>query len=70
MHVAGVTPQRLAEEIRVAFAGKSQNAQVMVRIGSDIANTVIVSGAVHHPGRVLLSTAQERLSDVVAIAGG
>lgn len=70
MSVVGTTPQNLAEKIRAALAGKSQNAQVMVRIGTDIANTVIVSGAVHHPGRVLLTTAQERLSDVVAIAGG
>lgn len=70
MRVSGMTPQLLAEQIRSALAGKSQNAQVMVRIGSDIANTVIVSGAVHHPGRVLLTTARERLSDVVAIAGG
>ncbi|WP_139064333.1 polysaccharide biosynthesis/export family protein [Gluconobacter morbifer] len=70
MHVAGLTPQIVAEQIRRNLAGKSQNPQVMVRIASDIANTVIVSGEVHRPGRVVLSTAQERLSDVVAIAGG
>ncbi|MBM3096673.1 polysaccharide export protein [Gluconobacter cerinus] len=70
LHVVGMTPQNLAEKIRTALTGKSQNAEVMVHIGTDISNTVIISGAVHHPGRVLLSTAQERLSDVVAIAGG
>lgn len=70
LHVVGMTPQTLAEKIRSSLAGKSQNAEVMVHIGTDISNTVIISGAVHHPGRVLLSTAQERLSDVVAIAGG
>lgn len=70
MSVVGLTPQALSEQIKTALSGKSQEAQVMVHIGTDISNTVIVSGAVHRPGRVLLSTAQERLSDVVAIAGG
>ncbi|MBS4076403.1 polysaccharide export protein [Ameyamaea chiangmaiensis] len=70
MRAAGMTPQDLAENIRRSLGSKSQNPQVMVRISSDIANTVIVSGEVHHPGRVVLSTAQERLSDVIAIAGG
>lgn len=42
----------------------------MVRIQSDIGNTVIVSGEILHPGRVVLSLANEHLSDVIAIAGG
>ncbi|WP_418610334.1 polysaccharide biosynthesis/export family protein [Gluconobacter cerinus] len=70
LQAAGLTPQMLADSIRKGLAKKSQNPQVMVRISSDISNTVIVSGEVHRPGRVVLSTAQERLSDVVAIAGG
>lgn len=70
LHVAGKTPQAVAAMISAGLAGKSQNPQVMVRIASDISNTVIVSGEVHHPGRVTLSTAQERLSDLIAIAGG
>lgn len=70
LHAAGLTPQMLADSIRRGLNNKSQNPQVMVRISNDIANTVIVSGEVHRPGRVVLSTAQERLSDVIAIAGG
>lgn len=70
LYVSGLTPQQAAAAIRDRLIGKSQNAEVMVRIASDISNTVIVSGAVRRPGRVVLSTAQERLSDVVAIAGG
>jgi len=70
MHASGITPQILAENIRHNLLKKSQNPQVMVRISNDISNTVIVSGEVHKPGRVLLSTAQERLSDLVAISGG
>lgn len=70
LHAAGLTPQMLADSIRRGLDSKSENPQVMVRISNDIANTVIVSGEVHRPGRVVLSTAQERLSDVIAIAGG
>ncbi|WP_202405389.1 polysaccharide biosynthesis/export family protein [Saccharibacter sp. 17.LH.SD] len=70
LHAAGLTPQSLAENIRNSLRGKSQNPQVMVRISNDIANTVIVSGEVHNPGRVVLSTTREHLSDVIAIAGG
>lgn len=70
LQVAGKTPQIVSALITKSLSGKSQNPQVMVRIAKDIANTVIVSGAVHKPGRVVLSTAQERLSDLVAIAGG
>lgn len=70
LRAAGLTPQVLADNIRKSLLSKSQNPQVMVRISTDIANTVIVSGEVHHPGRVVLSTAQERLSDLVAISGG
>lgn len=70
LSVAGQTPQAVAAMIRARLGSKSQNAEVMVRIATDIANTVIVSGEVHKPGRVVLSTAQERLSDLVAIAGG
>ncbi|WP_237442333.1 polysaccharide biosynthesis/export family protein [Saccharibacter sp. 17.LH.SD] len=70
LRAAGLTPQELAGKIRSNLAGKSQDPQVMVRISNDISNTVIVSGEVHRPGRVVLSTAQEHLSDVIAIAGG
>ncbi|GAN91761.1 capsule polysaccharide export protein [Gluconobacter thailandicus F149-1 = NBRC 100600] len=70
LSVSGLTPQFVAEQIRQRLSGKSQNPQVMVRISNDISNTVIVSGEVHRPGRIVLSTAEERLSDLVAIAGG
>lgn len=70
IRASGLTPQILAENIRKNLLNKSQNPQVMVRIANDISNTVIVSGEVHKPGRVVLSTAQERLSDLVAISGG
>ena len=70
INAAGLTPRHLAEVIQRGLQGKTENPQVMVRIVSDIGNTVIVSGEVHRPGRVVLSSARERLSDLIAIAGG
>lgn len=70
MNVLGKTPSQIAATIQAHLKGKSQDPQVMVRIQNDIANTVIVSGEVLRPGRVILSLADEHLSDVIAIAGG
>lgn len=70
MNVLGKTPNQVASIIQARLRGKSQDPQVMVRIQNDIGNTVIISGEILHPGRVVLSLANENLSDVVAIAGG
>lgn len=70
LRVAGRTPQAVGNLIQSRLRGKSQEPQVMVGIANDVGNTVVVSGEVHKPGRVVLSLAQERLADLVAIAGG
>lgn len=70
LRVAGLPPTKIAMLIQSRLVGKSQDPQVMVGIKNDIGNTVIVSGEVSRPGRVVLSLADERLSDVIAIAGG
>ncbi|OOL19652.1 capsule biosynthesis protein [Bombella intestini] len=70
MNVLGKTPSQVATIIQDHLKDKSQDPQVMVRIQNDIGNTVIVSGEILHPGRVVLSLANEHLSDVIAIAGG
>lgn len=70
MNVLGKTPSQVAIIIQDHLKDKSQDPQVMVRIQSDIGNTVIVSGEILRPGRVVLSLANEHLSDVIAIAGG
>lgn len=70
IRAAGLTPRQVAEVIQRGLHGKTDNPQVMVRIVRDIGNTVIVSGEVQRPGRVVLSSARERLSDLIAIAGG
>jgi len=66
----GFTPRQIAEAIKQNLDGKTENPQVMVHIVRDIGNTVIVSGEIERPGRVVLSSARERLSDLIAIAGG
>ena len=70
MRVLGKTPSQVATIIQDHLKDKSQDPQVMVRIQNDIGNTVIVSGEIVRPGRVVLSLANEHLSDVIAIAGG
>ncbi|MCL1511275.1 polysaccharide export protein [Parasaccharibacter sp. TMW 2.1888] len=70
MNVLGKTPSQVAMIIQSHLKDKSQDPQVMVRIQNDIGNTVIVSGEILRPGRVVLSLANEHLSDVIAIAGG
>jgi polysaccharide export outer membrane protein len=66
----GATPDELARRIEAALAGQSQHPQVIVTIAKNIADTVIVSGAVRASGRFPLSLAHEQLLDMVAIAGG
>lgn len=63
-------PDTLAERIRRRLAPLSQSPQVQVGIASSVANVAYVSGAVTRPGRIPLSSARERLLDVIAIAGG
>lgn len=67
---AGFTTQELAAHIQAGLAGKSQAPQVMVSISSDLANSVMVTGEVKKPGRIVLTPARERVSDAIALAGG
>jgi polysaccharide export outer membrane protein len=67
---AGATPDDVASRIEGALSGQSQNPQVIVTISKNLADTVIVSGAVKSPGRFPLTLANEQLLDMVAIAGG
>lgn len=70
LHVAGKTPAEIQNQIRQALRGFSQNPQVLVTRREVISNSVIVGGEVARPGRLVLNTNQETLSDVVALAGG
>lgn len=70
LRVMGRTIGEVEEMIRQALRGLSQNPQVRVSLSQAITNTVIVSGEVARPGRLVLQTNRETLSDVIALAGG
>lgn len=70
MHVTGMTTTQVAKAIQAQLKEKSQSPQVVVRIVSDIANTVMVYGGVRRPSRVPLTPNRERILDVIALAGG
>lgn len=68
--VAGLTPPQVERRIVEDLYGKSQSPQVVVRLLRNVANSVVVMGAVTNPGRVPLTLARERLLDVIAESGG
>lgn len=70
LHVLGRTIGEVGDMVRRSMRGFSQNPQVLVTLSKAITNSVIVSGEVARPGRLVLETNRETLSDVVALAGG
>ena len=68
--VSGRTTTEIEELLRKGLSEKSQNPQVLVSIVQAVTSSVIVAGDVRQPGRVVLTTNRETLSDVVALAGG
>lgn len=70
IHVAGSTISQIEGLIRRSLRGMSQNPQVLISISQAISNSVIVGGEVARPGRLVLQTNRETLSDVIALAGG
>ncbi|SMC96145.1 polysaccharide biosynthesis/export family protein [Novosphingobium sp. B1] len=70
LRVMGRTVGEVESQIQRALRGLSQNPRVVVTLSQSITNSVIVSGEVNRPGRLVLQTNRETLSDVVALAGG
>ncbi|RFD19256.1 polysaccharide export protein [Komagataeibacter melaceti] len=70
LHVSGLTSEQIESEIQQRLKGKSQSPQVMVKIQTDLENSVIVYGGVKRSGRIPLTLHQERLIDAIALAGG
>jgi polysaccharide export outer membrane protein len=70
LHVGGLTVSKVEALIRRSLRGLSQNPRVLVTMSQAITNTVIIGGEVAKPGRLILQTNRETLSDVVALAGG
>jgi len=70
LHVAGLTIGEVEAKTRNALQRLSQNPQVLITMNQAITNSIIVGGEVTKPGRLVLQTNRESLSDVVALAGG
>jgi polysaccharide export outer membrane protein len=70
LHVVGRTVGEVEDMIRSSLRRFSQNPQVIVTLSQVITNSVMVSGEVTRPGRLVLQTNRETLSDVIALAGG
>jgi polysaccharide export outer membrane protein len=68
--VAGLTTAQVQQRVLAGLRGKSQSPQVIVTLRRNVANTVVVMGAVATPRRVALTLARERLLDVIADTGG
>ena len=70
LHVAGLTTGEVEAMIRNSLDRLSQNPQVLVTLSEAITNSIIVGGEVTRPGRLVLQTNRETLSDVIALSGG
>lgn len=70
LRVAGSTVSQIETMIRRSLAGLSQNPQILVTVREVIANSIIIGGEVGRPGRLVLPTNRETLSDAVALSGG
>lgn len=70
LHVAGLTTGEIEATIRNSLRRLSQNPQVIVTLNQAITNAIIIGGEVARPGRLVLQTNRESLSDVIALAGG
>lgn len=70
LQAAGNTPSQLEELIERRLRGKSENPQVLVSL--DVANGsgIIIGGEIVSPGRLRLTSANEKLLDVINLAGG
>ncbi|MEE4454257.1 polysaccharide biosynthesis/export family protein [Novosphingobium resinovorum] len=70
LHVMGHTILEIENMIRNSLRGLSQHPQVLVTVSEPVTNSVILSGEIARPGRLVLQTNRETLSDVIALAGG
>jgi polysaccharide export outer membrane protein len=70
LHVVGHTVDEVDTMIRHSLRRLSQDPQVIVTRAEVISNSVIVGGEVVRPGRLVLQTNRETLSDVISLAGG
>lgn len=70
LNVEGRTIREVEAMVRGSLSGMSQSPQVLITLSQAITNSIIIGGEVARPGRLVLQTNKERLTDVVALAGG
>lgn len=70
IRAAGRSTTELERAIRTSLRGLSENPQVLVTIKESVTNSIIIGGEVGRPGRLVLTTNRESLSDAIALAGG
>jgi polysaccharide export outer membrane protein len=70
VRAAGRTISELQAAIQNGLRGKSQSPQVIVTVQDSLSNSVILGGEVARPGRLVLSTNRETISDAIALGGG
>lgn len=70
LQAAGNYPETLAQTVKGRLRPFSESPEVMVTITETVENTAYVLGAVNRSGRFRLTSARERLLDVLALAGG
>jgi len=70
IRAAGHTTSELSAMIRARLARMSQDPQVVVTINQAVSGSIIVSGDVQKPGRLVLVTRDETVSDAIALSGG
>ncbi|MEM7688718.1 MAG: polysaccharide biosynthesis/export family protein [Pseudomonadota bacterium] len=70
LFVKGRTIAEVQDQIRASLKKLSQDPQVLINRERVVGNSVIVSGEVVRPGRLVLETNQETLGDIIALSGG
>jgi polysaccharide export outer membrane protein len=70
VRAAGRNLTDLQNAIQAGLRGKSQSPQVIVTVQDSLSNSVILGGEVAKPGRLVLSTNRETVSDAIALSGG
>lgn len=70
LNVAGHTVTEVQAMIRASLRRLSQNPQVIVTPVQNITNSIILGGEISRPGRLVLQTNRETLSEVIALGGG
>ena len=70
VNAAGKYPETLADSIKQRLRRFSESPDVLVTLADSLENAVYIGGAVSKSGRYRLTSAHERLLDLLALAGG